>query len=104
MTPIWRTRLRSWNACRIKPGSTSHAPPRWANALPALGKVPGRGCHRRGLSSCSKMNFKFVHAADLHLDSPLRARTAGPLQRIFEDATFAALRRIVDLCLAEKAE
>ena len=50
------------------------------------------------------MNFKFVHAADLHLDSPLRARTAGPLQRIFEDATFAALRRIVDLCLAEKVE
>ncbi|HEX4801987.1 MAG TPA: DNA repair exonuclease [Myxococcaceae bacterium] len=50
------------------------------------------------------MNFKFVHAADLHLDSPLRARTAGPLQGIFEDATFAALRRIVDLCLAEKAE
>jgi len=50
------------------------------------------------------MNFKFVHAADLHLDSPLRAHTAGPLQRIFEDATFAALRRIVDLCLAEKVE
>ncbi len=50
------------------------------------------------------MNFKFVHAADLHLDSPLCARAAGPLQRIFEDATFAALRRIVDLCLDEKVE
>jgi exonuclease SbcD len=50
------------------------------------------------------MDFKFVHAADLHLDSPLCARAAGPLQPIFDDATFAALRRIVDLCLAEKAE
>jgi DNA repair protein SbcD/Mre11 len=50
------------------------------------------------------MNFKFVHAADLHLDSPLRVRAAGPLQRILEEATFAALRRIVDLCLSERAE
>jgi DNA repair exonuclease SbcCD nuclease subunit len=49
------------------------------------------------------MNFKFVHAADLHLDSPLRSRAAGPLQPLFENATFTALRRIVDLCLAEKA-
>jgi DNA repair exonuclease SbcCD nuclease subunit len=50
------------------------------------------------------MDFKFVHAADLHLDSPLRARTAGPLQRIFQEATFTAFRRIVDLCLSEQAE
>src|SRR5260370_8789802 len=49
------------------------------------------------------MSFKFVHAADLHLDSPLCTRAAGALQPIFDDATFTTLRRIVDLCLAEKA-
>jgi len=48
------------------------------------------------------MAFKFVHAADLHLDSPLCTRAAGALQPIFDDATFTTLRRIVDLCLAER--
>ena len=51
-----------------------------------------------------QMDFKFVHAADLHLDSPLCARSAGPLQPLFDEATFAVLRRIADLCLAEQAE
>lgn len=51
------------------------------------------------------MQFKFVHAADLHLDSPLRgAPTEGPLRAIFEGATFASLTRIADLCLAERAD
>ncbi len=50
------------------------------------------------------MDFKFVHAADLHLDSPLRARAAGPLQRVFQEATFTAFQRIVDLCLAEEVQ
>src|ERR1700687_5367837 len=52
---------------------------------------------------CTRVNFKFVHAADLHLDSPLCTRAAGPLQPLFDDATFTTLRRIADLCLAEKA-
>jgi len=52
---------------------------------------------------CIRVNFKFVHAADLHLNSPLCTRAAGPLQPLFDDATFTTLRRIVDLCLAEKA-
>jgi DNA repair exonuclease SbcCD nuclease subunit len=50
------------------------------------------------------MEFKFVHAADLHLDSPLRASSAGPLEQTFAEATFVAFRRIIDLCIAEKAE
>jgi exonuclease SbcD len=47
-------------------------------------------------------DFTFVHAADLHLDSPLRG-VAGKAPVSGRDATLRALARIVDLCLAEKA-
>jgi DNA repair exonuclease SbcCD nuclease subunit len=51
------------------------------------------------------MQFRFVHAADLHLDSPLTGAPAeGGLRAIFEGATFAALTRIADLCIAQKAD
>lgn len=51
------------------------------------------------------MNFKFVHAADLHLDSPLRGVKAdGPLRALLSGSTFAALGRLVDLCLRERAD
>jgi len=51
------------------------------------------------------MQFRFVHAADLHLDSPLRGVPAqGSLRATFEGATFAALSHIVDLCLSQKAD
>jgi DNA repair protein SbcD/Mre11 len=50
------------------------------------------------------MNFRFVHAADLHLDSPFKGLAAdGRLRSLLEQATFRALARIVDLCLREKA-
>lgn len=48
---------------------------------------------------------KIVHAADIHLDSPLRGleRYEGaPVERI-RGATRAALSRLVDLCIAERA-
>ena len=46
------------------------------------------------------MRFTFVHAADLHLDSPLRSLAAvEPLAGILRAATFGALDRIVSLCL-----
>ena len=49
--------------------------------------------------------FKFVHAADLHLDSPLRApRATGRAVELLRDATFRAFSRIVDLCLRERAD
>src|SRR5437868_3130490 len=51
------------------------------------------------------MDFKFVHAADLHLDSPLRGvRAEGRLREILDRATFTAMQRAVDLCLKEKVD
>ncbi len=48
------------------------------------------------------MNFTFLHAADLHLDSPLRGLEAeAPADRI-RGATRQALVNLVDLALAER--
>jgi DNA repair protein SbcD/Mre11 len=49
------------------------------------------------------MPFRFVHTADLHLDSPLRslALRNAELAGLVRSATRNALVRIVDLCLAE---
>ncbi|MCL6516530.1 DNA repair exonuclease [Alicyclobacillus sp.] len=48
--------------------------------------------------------FKFVHAADLHLDSPLRGLSAwedAPVDAI-RSATRRALNALVDLCIRER--
>jgi DNA repair exonuclease SbcCD nuclease subunit len=51
------------------------------------------------------MGFTFVHAADLHLDSPLRSlRASEPLARLLRDATFGAFRGVVDLCVQRRAD
>lgn len=51
------------------------------------------------------MDLRFVHAADLHLDSPFRGLVADPRVRpLVDQATFRAFRRVADLCLAEKAD
>jgi hypothetical protein len=49
--------------------------------------------------------MKFVHAADLHLDSPLRGlvRYEGAPLRAVQGATRRALENLIDLCLDEKA-
>jgi exonuclease SbcD len=49
--------------------------------------------------------IKIVHAADLHLDSPLRGLPAYPKAPLdaFRRATRRALRRLVALCLQEDA-
>lgn len=50
------------------------------------------------------MRFRFVHAADLHLDSPFRGLSAhGALQARLAQSTFEALERIVRLAIDEKA-
>ena len=52
------------------------------------------------------MTFKFVHTADIHLDSPLKSlalRDEG-LAELVGNATRATFSRIVDLCLAEDAQ
>ncbi len=52
------------------------------------------------------MAFRFVHAADLHLDSPLRslALRDPALAELVGNATRAALVNIVDLCLGEQVD
>src|SRR5437762_1880645 len=49
--------------------------------------------------------MKIVHAADLHLDSPMRGllRYEGAPVQAIRDATRRALENLVDLCLDEKA-
>ena len=49
--------------------------------------------------------MKLIHAADLHLDSPLRglrAHDGAPVERVRE-ATRKAFRNLIDLCLKEQA-
>lgn len=56
--------------------------------------------------SGSLRGMKLVHAADLHLDSPLRgllSRPEVPLSQV-RTATRVALANLVDLCIAERAE
>jgi DNA repair exonuclease SbcCD nuclease subunit len=51
--------------------------------------------------------FRFVHVADLHLDSPFRGlgRRASPaVARALVDATFRAFDSVVDLCLEERVD
>jgi|UniRef100_A0A7V6A4Q9 exonuclease SbcD len=50
--------------------------------------------------------WRFVHAADLHLDSPFvgLAQVHPQLRDALVSATFDSLRRLVDLCLACRAE
>lgn len=52
------------------------------------------------------MAFRFVHTADVHLDSPLRslALRNAELAELVGDASRQALIAIVDLCLAEQVD
>ena len=51
------------------------------------------------------MRFKFVHAADLHLDTPFRGVPVDSgLLSTFQQATFRAFSRVVDLCLRERVD
>ncbi|MBH5317005.1 DNA repair exonuclease [Paenibacillus sp. GSMTC-2017] len=52
------------------------------------------------------MPFRFIHAADIHLDSPFRGLTKVPevVRAELTDATFAALKRLTDTAIAEKVD
>jgi DNA repair exonuclease SbcCD nuclease subunit len=52
------------------------------------------------------MGVRFVHAADLHLGSPLETRGAESpeLQRDLRDATYTAFERIVDVTIEEDVD
>lgn len=50
--------------------------------------------------------FRFIHAADLHLDSPFTGLSgvSGVLRRHMRESTFTALNRLVHLAVTEKAD
>lgn len=52
------------------------------------------------------MNFRFVHTADIHLDSPLRslALRHSELAELIGNATRQAFVNIIDLCLDEQVD
>jgi len=52
------------------------------------------------------MAFRFVHTADIHLDSPLRSLSLrnAELAELIGDATRQALAGIVELCLSEQVD
>lgn len=52
------------------------------------------------------MSFRFIHAADIHLDSPLRslALRNSELAELIGNATRQAFIRIVDLCIEQKVD
>ena len=52
------------------------------------------------------MAYRFVHAADIHLDSPLKSLALRDpvLADLVGDATRQAFVRVVDLCLAERVD
>jgi DNA repair exonuclease SbcCD nuclease subunit len=81
--------------------------PEWPRSSPPEGfdTAPRAAQPRRSPSRESAL-FRFVHTADLHLDSPLRSlalRDPG-LSELVGTATRTALSRIVDLCLSEQVD
>ncbi len=51
-------------------------------------------------------SVKFVHTADLHLDTPFKGLSVwnSDLAAKLKDATFKSFRRIIDLCIEQKAD
>lgn len=52
------------------------------------------------------VSFRFIHAADLHLDSPFRGLTKAPEQvrAALGDSTFAALRQLTQAAIHEQVD
>lgn len=50
--------------------------------------------------------FRFIHAADLHLDSPFAGLSGVPetVRAVLRESTFTALSRLVELAVREKAD
>ncbi|MBD2865420.1 metallophosphoesterase family protein [Paenibacillus oceani] len=51
-------------------------------------------------------SFRFIHAADLHLDSPFKGLSALPsaIRERIRESTFRALRHLVELAVTERAD
>ena len=63
-------------------------------------------CGQSALAYQRFMPFRFIHTADIHLDSPLRSLSLRDpdLAGLIGDATRQALVAIVDLCLEEQVD
>lgn len=64
------------------------------------------GCLKPANPSAKKNRMRFLHTADLHIDSPLRGLSryeGAPLERL-RGATRRALERLVDLALDERVD
>ncbi len=50
--------------------------------------------------------FRFLHAADLHLDSPFRGMSElpGAVRDILKESTFSSLKRLVQTAISEKVD
>src|SRR5690606_40792694 len=75
--------------------------------IDCLGQGVGT-CGTPGLRAmtCPRVHMRFVHAADLHIDSPLcglERYEGAPLEQI-RRATRRATENLVQLCLDEQAE
>src|SRR5262245_14102760 len=58
------------------------------------------------LKRCNMEPLRFIHAADLHLDSPFRgiASASAALKERLQSATLAAFRRVIDHTIQSKAD
>src|SRR6202035_1294952 len=56
------------------------------------------------LSELVMSKFRFVHAADIHLDSPMRGLEADPEApaALIRDASRAAFRNLIDMSIEER--
>lgn len=52
------------------------------------------------------VSFRFIHAADLHVDSPFRGLTEvpAPVREALQASTFEAVSRLVDAAIGEEAD
>ncbi|REK76151.1 metallophosphoesterase family protein [Paenibacillus paeoniae] len=52
------------------------------------------------------VSFRFIHAADFHLDSPFKGLSKAPdaVRKGLMDSTFAALKKLTDLAIAEEVD
>ena len=72
----------------------------WLRHLPGLRAARGR---LAAMAGGARLTLRFLHAADLHLDSPLRGldNDEGAPAELIRNATRRALGRLVDLALEE---
>lgn len=70
-------------------------------------ELPRRSATSEAAGPGVEQSLRFVHAADLHLDSPMKAAVRGMpahLETAVRDATLTTLERLVQLCLDQAVD